>query len=349
MAVPILGQQREKDHPGVSHETLERTSTNWLLQPLDAVDLHLHTYASDGGWSPAELIRKLKDMDIQVAAVCDHDTQDSVLEAIALGEAAGVTVVPGVEVTVTWDNRQWHLLVYGIRPDSKRPEDRPFLDLLNAQDTRIRNFAVDARRRVEASGRPIPGVEAECGALPLKPVHILRAMIAAKHVPSLKEAAELVVELGGKFTDDSPLGEVVEAAQEGGGVCVLAHPGRADLGPALDDATLDRMLAEVKVDGLEAHYRSYTDADTERYRAMAASRGLLIGAGSDSHAPGVPVDPRPWRAAWPRTLLRALGFEVLPGHDGEDWLAGMDTLAAKPAPGPTTDGAEESTPAFSGN
>jgi len=294
------------------------------------VDLHLHTYASDGFWSPSDLIDDLVQRGIVVGAVCDHDTQDSVLEAIALGERRGVQIVPATEVTVRWGGRQWHLLVYGIRPDDERPEAKGFIDLMAEHDRRFQALAVDARRRVEASGRPIPSVTREVGERKMMPVHILRAMIADRHVPRLKEAAELVVELGGHFTYDTPLEEVVRVAHGAGGVTVLAHPGRADLGPALTAKTLGQLLREVPLDGIEGHYRTYTDADTARYRKMAEMRGLLIGTGSDSHGPGAPVDPRPWRAIWAKDLLGRLGFDVASPEDGVAWTPGMDPLAAKP-------------------
>lgn len=294
------------------------------------VDLHLHTYASDGFWSPSDLIDDLVQRGIVVAAVCDHDTQDSVLEAIALGERRGVHIIPATEVTVRWGGRQWHLLVYGIRPDDGRAEAKGFLDLMAEHDRQFQALAADARRRVEASGRPIPSVAREVGKRKMMPVHVLRAMIADKHVPRLKEAAELVVELGGNFTYDTPLEEVVRIVREADGVTVLAHPGRADLGPALTARTLDRMLRDAPIAGIEGHYRTYTDADTARYRKMAETRGLLIGTGSDSHGRGAPVDPRPWRAAWAKGLLGRLGFDVADPDDGVVWSSGMDPLAAKP-------------------
>ena len=312
------------------------TSTLPTAKPLtplaaaDPIDLHLHTFVSDGFWHPSDLIDRLADEGIRVAAVCDHDNQRSVVEAINHGARQGVHIIPGIELTVRWGDRQWHLLVYGIRPDETAPEAATFLDLVARQDARFQELAMDARRRVEASGRPLPSLATLEIHGPLMPVHVLRAMIADRHVPRLKEAAELVVALGGNFTTDTPLGEVVAMAHEAGGVCILAHPGRADLGPALAAETLDQMLAEVPLDGLEAHYRSYTDEDTTRYRELAEARGLLISSGSDSHGPGMPVDPRPYRAIWAAELLRRFGIEVIPPEEGPIWAPGMDPFAVVP-------------------
>jgi len=306
------------------------------LAATDAVDLHLHTVASDGFWRPAELVDYLADNGFAVGAVCDHDSQASVLEAIRQGERRGVTIVPGIEVTSRWDGRQWHLLVYGIRPDDARPEARPFLEMVETTDAAFREIARDARQRVEASGRPLPSlpsVLAQTGTA-MYPVHVLRAMIADRHVPRLKEAAELVNALGGQFTIDNPLDEVVEKAHRAGGICVIAHPGRPDLGPALTAEVLEGILASVPLDGLEAHYRTYTDADIAFYRDLAERHGLLVSTGSDSHALKTPVDPRAWQAIWAEELLGRLGIAVEPREDGSPvWAPGMDPLVV-PAPAP---------------
>lgn len=311
---------------------MTQTALPTPLAPDSPVDLHLHTFVSDGIWHPKALIDRLEEGGIRVAAVCDHDNQRSVVEAIDYGQRRGVHVVPGIEMTVRWGERQWHMLVYGIRPDDERAEAKPFLDLVARQDAIFQELAADARHRIEASGRPIPTLRSLEVHGPLMPVHVLRAMIADRHAPRLKEAAELLVDLGGNFTTDSPLEEVVAAAQAGAGVCVIAHPGRADLGPAMTEETLDRMLADAPVDGIECHYRTYTDRETTFYRRLAEERGLLMGTGSDSHGAGVPVDPRPFRAAWSAALLQRLGMPVS-DPDGPAWVPGMDPLVA-PEPEP---------------
>ena len=301
------------------------------LEPNDAIDLHLHSFASDGTWTPADLIDRLASLDIRVAALCDHDTQENVIETIERGERRGIHVIPGVEVTVRHDDRQWHMLVYGIRPDDDRPETGVFLALMARQEKSLRAIAVDARQRVEASGRPLPSLSAIVGdgkmwAYP----EVLAAMIRDGHVPRLKEAAELVTGLGGRFNSDLPIAEVVEAAHEAGGVCVMAHPGRPDLGPAMTAETLVKLLGDTPVDGLECHYRTYTDRDTAKFRALSGEHGLLIGVGSDSHGPGVPVDPRRFQAIWAQRLLARLDIEVAAPLKGPIWTPGMDPLAAKP-------------------
>ncbi len=158
---------------------------------------------------------------------------------------------------------------------------------------------------------------------------VLTAMVKDGHVPSFKEAAELVTELGGRFNSDLPIEEVVNAAHQASGICVMAHPGRSDLGPAMTAQTLVALLKDAPVDGLECHYRTYTDKDTARFRALAGEHDLVMGTGSDSHGPKHPVDPRGYRAIWAKGLLGRLGIEVEDQLDGPVWAPGMDPLAPK--------------------
>jgi predicted metal-dependent phosphoesterase TrpH len=312
---------------------------NPRLAADDAVDLHLHTLASDGFWTPAALIDYLAERTFKVASVCDHDTQRSVAEAIRLGRERGVHIIPGVEVTCRWEGRQLHVLVYGIDPERRDPAAAAFQAGMARLDADLQERAVDARRRIERSGRALPALAEIIGGRPLWPFHVLSAAIQDKHAANLTQAANLVVELGGVFTADLAFEEVVVNAHEAGGLCVMAHPGRADAVGVVTEADFDRILATIPLDGLEAHYRSYTDAQTALYRDMAQRRGLLVSCGSDSHAPGKPVDPRPYRAEWCRDLLARLGIEVDPPPNGDQtWRPGADAFAVAPklVPEPTS-------------
>jgi hypothetical protein len=264
-----------------------------------------------------------------------------VTEAIRLGAERGIRVIPGVEVTTRWADRQWHLLVYGIHPERDDPAAAPFQAALAETDAALQALAEDARARLEASGRALPSLPEIADGRPIWPFHVLSAAIKDGHNKELKDAAELVRELGGDFTADLPLARVVEAAHDAGGICVVAHPGRDDSVGVLTESDLDAMLADIPIDGLEAHYRSYTDEQTALYRDLATRRGLLISCGSDSHASGQPVDPRAWRAAWCAELLGRLGVAVEPVPANEPvWAIGMDPLAVVPKPASEDDAAQ---------
>ncbi len=303
------------------------------LAPQDAVDLHMHTLASDGFWTPTALIEHLATNNFRVAAVCDHDTQRSVLEAMRLGAERGVHVIPGVEMTCGWNDRQLHVLIYGISPDRNDPAAAAFQSCIADIDAMLQERAEDARQRIVRSGKELPSLEEILAGRPMWPFHVLSSAIKEGHVKGLKEAAECVVELGGTFTADLPVERVTNAAREAGGVVVIAHPGRADAVGIVTEDDLDRLRDAMPIDGIEAHYRSYSDAQTAQYRKMAADRNMLVSCGSDSHAPNQPVNPRPWQAQWCAELLSRFDIDVAMSADTDDvWHEGMDPDAAKPEP-----------------
>jgi 3',5'-nucleoside bisphosphate phosphatase len=302
------------------------------IHPRDPVDLHLHTLASDGFWQTDELINTVADRGFKVVAVTDHDNQRSVARAIELGRERDVIVIPGVEMTVRWNDRQVHLLVYGLEPGLTAPEAASWNSALTDIDNLMLERAADARKRFEESGRSLPSLEEIVNGRPMWPFHVLSAAIKDKHAKNLKESAELLVELGGDFNGDLPMDRVVDAAHQAGGITVVAHPGRGDSVGLVTEADFDTFLPDIPVDGLEAHYRSHSDTDTAMYRRIAHDRGLVVSSGSDSHAPGTPVDPMPWQATWSRDLLNRLGVEVSPLDPGEPvWQEGMSPPAPQPA------------------
>lgn len=272
-----------------------------------SVDLHLHTVASDGGWTVPQLIEYLAERQFAVIAVCDHDTMASVPEAIERGQARGVLVLPGVEVTTRWNGRQWHVLVYGIDPAA--PRSRAFRSILDELADRMWAEAVSAIVALERRGYRLRSLREVVAGRPLRPHHVLVTLIREGYAANLSTAHELTKQLGEPMTVDIPLERLLRTVREAGGVSVLAHPGRDDATGALDPQLLPA-LVELGLQGLEAHYRSHRPEQTAQFRALAAEYGLLVSAGSDSHAPGQPVDPIPYRAAWVAALLHRLGIEL---------------------------------------
>ena len=315
---------------------MDRTIVTVTALPIglrDPIDLHLHTLASDGFWSTDDLINTVADRDFRVVAITDHDNQRSVARAIELGRERGVIVIPAVEMTVSWNERQIHLLVYGLAPGLIDAHCVDWNGCLTEIDNLMLKRAADAQDRFGDSNRGLPSLEEIVDGRPMWPFHVLSAAIKDGHAKGLKDAAELLVELGGNFAGDLPMDRVVAAAHKAGGICVVAHPGRGDSVGLVTEADFKRFLPEIPVDGLEAHYRSHSDTTTALYRRIAHDHGLLIAAGSDSHAANSPVDPMPWQATWCHDLLERLGVEVEPLEPGEPiWQEGMSPVVPAPVP-----------------
>jgi predicted metal-dependent phosphoesterase TrpH len=305
------------------------------LGPDDAVDLHMHTFASDGRWSPEELTSYLKEHGFRLVALADHDTMYSVPEMARRTHEAGIHFIPAVEMTTRWEKRQVHLLVYGIDPEAS--SSAPFMAVLETQQRQLRETSERMIELLDKHCRYIPSLhdlpEIKLG-LQLTPHRVFTAMIRNGHGNNLYQAHNIVRGLGEPVVVDVPLDETVAAAHASGAVTIVAHPGRDDGFGILKDEDLDRMLAEIPIDGVEAHYRSYKDADTERYRNWAERNGLLVSSGSDSHWPNHPVNPIAHNARWVAPLLERLGYTVEP-WEGPAWLPAPPAEPAPPVEGYT--------------
>ena len=286
------------------------------LRPTDSIDLHMHTWASDGGWDPPALAQHLADRGFRVIAVADHDTMYSVPAMQREAVERGMILIPAVEVTTRWNGRQVHVLIYGIDLDSSRTA--AFRDLMALQREQLRATAQRAADLIEHHGRRIPALAEMSRGLSLTPHHVFTAMIRAGHGHNLYQAHNIVRSLGEPVIVDVPIGDTIAAAHEAGAIAIVAHPGRDEGNGILTAELLDQLRQEAPVDGVEAHYRSYKDADVQRYRDWADERRLLVSTGSDSHRPAFPVDPIAFEARWSAALLERLGIEVEP-WDGPAW------------------------------
>lgn len=242
------------------------------------IDLHLHTTASDGLLSPAELVLKARDAGLSIFSVTDHDTTAAIPAVRAEASAVGLEVVSGIEISAVADGHDVHVLGYFIDPDA--PVLRAFLGEQRVE--RLRRVR-EMGDRLAALGAPIDVepilAEAARGRSVGRP-HIAAALIAAGHVSTRDEAFSRFLAFGGAaFVPRRGAAPevVIGIIHEAQGLASLAHPGltRCDqLIPSLVDAGLD---------ALEARHTDH-DAETEsRYRAMARERGLLITGGSDFH------------------------------------------------------------------
>jgi predicted metal-dependent phosphoesterase TrpH len=277
------------------------------LRAGNHIDLHLHTTYSDGHWRPAELFEYLGAAKFSVVAVTDHDTIDHLDEMRALGVAHGVHVIGGVEVTTNWRGMVAHLLCYA---------DRFTGDALARIIDRTRQGMEENTREVlrelERRGYRFPRREVlrEQGGEVVRPIDNARLLLEHGDAANLEEAMEMIADAGYRIIS-APLADAVEAAHASGAVAILAHPGRG--GGEIQQYELpmvDAMQAEILLDGIEAYYATHTPEQVAAYTTLAAARGLMVSAGSDSHGPRQRY-PIAYPAAYAARLLAHCRVEVV--------------------------------------
>ena len=89
------------------------------------IDLHVHSTASDGSFSPAEVAAAAEEKGLSAIALTDHDTTDGVDEALAAAENMEVEVIPGIEISCVYEGKEIHIL--GLCLDHKNKELLDFL------------------------------------------------------------------------------------------------------------------------------------------------------------------------------------------------------------------------------
>jgi 3',5'-nucleoside bisphosphate phosphatase len=277
--------------------------------PADAyIDLHMHTTASDGRFTPEELAKAAHELGLAVIALADHDRVDNVLPLQREAARYGVYVIPAVEVSCVWGEVQYHLLVYNVDLTDER-----VVGPLNAARDRYAEICAKGLEALAQQGKPIdPSVLAICTrGQPIAPYHVFQAIIKHEYAPNMKEAHELAKTVGVDFLPQPDMRDVIERARQSGAIPILAHPARAEPGfNPPNDETLNAMI-EAGLMGFEVWHPFHSSYDTAYYMKLCQDRHLLMSSGSDTHSP---QDPRRKLTRWPARhvswLLAACGVNL---------------------------------------
>lgn len=256
-------------------------------------DLHTHSTASDGQYSPAELAELVRKRGAEVWALTDHDNVDGAEAAKEAGKALGLHVIQGVELSAD-DYLNLHILGYGF----SAPAMQSWLESLkggrNDRKYRIRDFL-----RTKGLEIPLDEVDAEAAGAPIGRPHFAMVMLKHGMVATRKEAFD-------RYLDTPEFQEIekgtkpsaqtcVEKIKAAGGKVSLAHPYQI----VLNGETLEELVLRLKgygLDAIECHYPQHTPAQTAEYLRLAEKYGLHITGGSDFH--GEKNKPDNPLAAW---------------------------------------------------
>jgi 3',5'-nucleoside bisphosphate phosphatase len=244
------------------------------------IDLHTHSNASDGTEPPAEVMRRARLAGLDVVALTDHDTVAGHDEA-RRHLPAGLTLVPGMELSCHAGGRSLHLLAYLFDPAHAG---------LAAERARIQHDRVRRARamvdKLAALGAPVTWdhvtVIARDGVVG-RP-HIARAMAEAGVISEPAEAftADWIGEGGRAYEEKYSLDPELAIGLVGaaGGVSVLAHP--RTKGYEVPDEVIVR-LAAAGLAGVEVWHPEQPESERDRVLVLARELGLAATGGSDDH------------------------------------------------------------------
>lgn len=251
------------------------------------IDLHVHSTASDGTFTPTELIEQAHRQQISAIALTDHDSVDGVAEAVAAGKAYGIEVISGVELSTEYENLEIH--VVGLYIDEKN--EVLCRQLQAFRDNRDnRNLKMIERLREEGYNITAEELYALHPDAVLTRAHIARFLVDTQQVKDIPMVFAKLIGDGCKCYVDrmkiTPM-QAVELIHEAGGFAVLAHPCLYKM----KKSELEDMVTEMTASGLdaiEAVYSCNQGSDEKDYKEMAERFGLLISGGSDFHGTNKP-------------------------------------------------------------
>ncbi len=246
---------------------------------MEKIDLHMHSTASDGSLTPAELAKECKRIGLAKAALTDHDTVDGVEEFLATAKAIGLDAVSGLEYNVEYDG-EMHILAYGI--DIYNAELREALSVL-AEQRITRASRMVQKLQSQGYAITLERVEEIAGGGVLGRPHIARALMEQGYGKDIEDAFKTYLEPGkAGFLPrlKIPSGEAIRLARQAGGMTVLAHPKLTNY-PDFDELLL--RLKKEGLEGIEVYYPAHSDSEVEYFLALAKKYDLLITEGSDFH------------------------------------------------------------------
>ena len=246
---------------------------------MSKIDLHIHSTASDGRLSSAEIVRRSAEYGLTVIAITDHDTVDGIVPALVAAKAfPELKVIPGVEINTDVPSGEAHVLGYFI--DYTNHELRDALERLR-YSRRGRAQGMIAKLGDLGIHIDWQRVQEIAGGSSIGRPHIAQAMLEKGYITSIKEAfTKYISRDGPAYVEREKITPVdaVKLILRANGLPVLAHP------LTINDPEM--MIVELKAAGLvgiEAYYDNYTADEASRLVSLARGHNLIATGGSDYH------------------------------------------------------------------
>jgi hypothetical protein len=269
------------------------------------VDLHNHSYYSDGVLSPAKVVGLAKEAECDLFSLTDHDTTDGVAEAQIEADKLGVNLLTGVEISAFWRNMTIHIIGLGIDVNNDKLQD----GLSHNQQLRKdraekialglwRSGIKDALEKTQSLSKTEM----------LTRTHFAQMLIREGYCKDMKSVFRRYLtgkKPGGVRVEWKNIDQVVTWIHEAGGKAVIAHPFRY----RMTHTKIKNMLNDFKEvfgDGIEVVTATSTEEEVSLSSHWSEQYKLLASSGSDFHG-------------WPNQRIQIGNLRDLPNLDNAVW------------------------------
>ncbi len=250
---------------------------------MKKIDLHTHTTASDGIYTPTRLIDLARSGGLVAMAITDHDTVDGLPEAMEYASSVRFRLFPGVEFSIEYPTGSFHLI--GLNLDYRHEDLRKRVKTLSElRATRVHRIIDDLKEH--GIDIPIDEVLAEAGAAAIGRPHVARVMVSHGYAPAIREIFQNYLVPGKPGYVKKVRIEFEEAIaliKASGGIPVIAHPVSLECRDMDEFERLLKGFVRSGIEGLEAYASMHTPELADQYQALARKYGLLVTGGSDFH------------------------------------------------------------------
>lgn len=254
---------------------------------MSCIDLHTHTLASDGTDSPAQLVRRAKDLGLAAVAITDHDTVAGLAEAEKQGQALGLEVICGCEISARGEDNEMHILGLWLPSDTTVLEQ----SLLRLREHRHeRNVIIVAKLQALGLDISYEEVQAASQGEAVGRPHIAAVLLRKGFVQNWQEAFTRYLGYKGQaYVPKEILSpeQAVNLLAGMGATVSLAHP---CLSVSSREAVenLVRNLKGFGLNAIEAYHSDHSQAEQRFCVDLATRYGLALTGGSDYHGTSKP-------------------------------------------------------------
>ncbi len=251
------------------------------------VDLHVHSNASDGTFTPSEVVALAVEKDLAAIALTDHDTIDGLSEAQAAAAGLPIEIIPGIELSCVYQGEEIHIL--GIYVD---PTDRVFISETDALKEIRKKRNEEMIRRFQNAGISITLDEVMAGNpdTVITRAHFARVLLEKGYVKNMDQAFKKYLNYSGpycprkeKITPEHAMKILTDCNASP----VLAHPYQYHLGDKKTEE-LVCYLKDLGLQGLEVYHSSNNQYESGKLRKLARKYDLFPTGGSDFHGSNKP-------------------------------------------------------------
>ncbi|HOK40472.1 MAG TPA: PHP domain-containing protein [bacterium] len=239
------------------------------------VDFHLHSYYSDGSFSPEEIVSIAKTNNYKIISITDHDTLDAYKNGL-LKKVDGIQIISGIEMSADLDGKEYHILGYNLNIN-----DEKLLNILTKIKEARKNRVIEIIKKLNEIGIKIKLSDLKYNSnSTLGRFHIAKSLVELRYANETQEVFAKYLNINKPcyvpHYSISPF-DIIKLLKNNGAIIIWAHPFFSN------DNNIIKEFVKIGLDGIETYHIQHNEETKRYYSELAKKYNLLETGGSDWH------------------------------------------------------------------